>query len=101
VAISRNPLGPLPYAGLYQINDVIWFDKTRPPTIDPQDDDEIYTVTNFDRLDLLAFNKLGNSQLAWVILLRNNFRLAPNDFVPGMQISIPSRASLQRRGIVR
>lgn len=100
MAVTRNPLGPLIYAALHQINDVIWFDKTRPPTIDPQDDDEVYTVTNYDRVDLIASNRLGSEQLSWVILLRNNLRLVPNDFVPGMKIFIPSRDSLQRRGII-
>lgn len=101
MAVTRNPLGPLSFAAFYQINDVLWFDKTRPPIIEPQDDDEIHMVTNFERLDLLAFNKLGDSQLGWVIMLRNNFRLIPNDLVPGIQIFIPSRRSLQKRGIVR
>jgi hypothetical protein len=100
MALTKNPLGPLPYAALYQINDVIWFDKTRPVDIDPEDDDEALVVTNSDRLDLIAFNRLGSAQLGWVILHRNNMRLAPNDLVPGMKIYIPSRASLQRRGIL-
>ena len=100
MAVTRNPQGPLIYSTLHQINEAIWFDKTRPPTIDPQDDDEIYMVTNHDRIDLIAANRLGSEQMGWVILLRNNMRLAPNDLVPGMKIFIPSRDSLQRRGIV-
>lgn len=100
MAVTRNPLGPLIDATLHQINDVIWFDKTRPPSIDPQDDDEIYTVKSFDRLDLIASNRLGSEQLGWVILLRNDLRLAPNDLVPGMKLFIPSRDGLQRRGII-
>lgn len=98
---KRNPTGPLTTAVLYQINECIFWGRTRPKTIDPMDDDEIYTVRNFDRLDLIASNRLGDAQLWWVILLRNDLRLVPNDLVPGMQIFIPSRQSLRSRGIAR
>jgi hypothetical protein len=99
--LQINQLGPLTYAALYQINETIWFDKTRPPAIVPQDDDEIHTVTSSDRLDVLAYNKLGDARLGWVILLRNNLRLIPNGLLPGTQIYIPSRNSLQQKNIVQ
>jgi len=101
MGVIKNPFGPLPYATLYQIDDTVFFDKTRPPAIEPMDDDVIYLVRNFDRLDTIANSQMGNVQLGWIILLRNNLRLAPNDLIPGNKIFIPTRSSLQRRGIIQ
>lgn len=101
MGVKRNPTGPLTLATLYQIDDVIFWGQTRAPTIAARDDDEAYTVTNFDRIDLLANAKLGDPQLWWVILARNELRLPPNDLVPGEKIFIPTRESLRSRGIVR
>lgn len=101
MGVKRNPIGPLTTATLYQINEAIFWGRTRPAEIDPRDDDEVYVVRNFDRIDLIAANQLGDPQLWWVILERNDLRLAPNDLVPGQKIFIPSRQSLRSRGIVR
>src|SRR5579859_4309880 len=100
MAIEFNQSGPLKYAILMQINEAIFWDKTRPPIINPSDDDERHTVTTSDRLDLLAFQKLGDSAYGWIILLRNDLRLVPNDLVPGQTIFIPTLDSLRRRGII-
>ncbi len=101
MGVKREPTGPLITSTLFQINECIFWGRTRPKTIAPQDDDERYVVTNFDRLDLIAARRLGDSQLGWVILARNDMRLAPNDLVPGNTIFIPTRQSLRQRGIVR
>jgi len=101
MGVKREPTGPLITATLFQINECIFWGRTRPKNIDPQDDDERYIVTNFDRLDLIAARRLGDSQLGWVILQRNNLRLAPNDLVPGTTIFIPTREGLRKRGVVR
>lgn len=100
MGVSRNPTGPLITSTLYQINEAVFWGKTVPPTIEPMDDDEVYIVRNFDRIDLIAHARMGDSQLGWVILERNNLRLVPNDLVPGMQLYLPSRESLSRRGII-
>lgn len=100
MSIEFNPQGPLSKATLYQINEAVFWDKTRPPNIDPQDDDEDYYIKIEDRIDLLAFDKLGNEARGWIILLRNNMRLWPNDFVPGVKIKIPTLDSLRKRGII-
>lgn len=100
MAIMFNRDGPLRYATLFQINECLFYDKTRPPIIDARDDDEDYLVRIGDRLDLIASRRLGNENLGWVIMLRNDLRLMPNDLVPGITIKIPSRDSLSRRGIV-
>ena len=100
MALSRNPIGPLRTAVLAQINEVVFFSPTVPPDIDPVDSDIPYIVKIADRLDLIAARILGDSQLAWIILHRNDLRLAPNDLVPGRTIFIPTRESLRRRGIL-
>lgn len=100
MAIEFNEAGPLKNASLVQINECIFWDKTRPPKILALDDDASYTVKIGDRLDLMAFVKLGDSARGWIILLRNDLRLIPNDLVPGATIFIPSIDSLRRRGLI-
>lgn len=101
MGVQRNPSGPLITATLVQINEALFWGKTKPPSIDPRDDDEIYIVKNYDRLDVIASDRLGDVQLGWVILERNNLRLSPNDLVPGRELFIPTRESLRTRGIIR
>src|SRR3990172_1897057 len=100
MGVRRNPSGPLITSTLYRIGDVIFWGTTVQPTIEARDDDEIYIVRNFDRIDLIAHNRMGDSQLGWVLLARNDLRLVPNDLVPGMKLFIPTRESLSQRGIV-
>lgn len=100
MAIEFNEAGPLKNAQLKQIGEAIFWDKTRPPKILPRDDDQSYTVKIGDRLDLIAFQKLGDSSRGWIILLRNNLTLVPNDMVPGATIFIPTITSLSRRRII-
>ena len=95
-----NPLGPLRHADRYKIEDVFFFDKTRPPLVEPRFDDVDYVVTDRDRYDLVAFKKLQSSQLGWAIMERNDMRLWPNDWVPGFAIKLPSRASLDARRVI-
>ena len=101
MAVRRNPLGPLTTSSLRRVNDVIFWAPTRPPEIAPQDDDAVYTIRSHDRLDNIANAQLLDPQLGWVILLRNDLRLAPNDLVPGQRLFIPTREGLRRRGIIR
>jgi len=100
MAIEFNEAGPLKYANLVQIKECTFWDKTRPPKVLPMDDDQSYTVKIGDRLDLIAFQKLGDSARGWIILLRNNLRLIPNDMVPGATIFIPTLTSLTNRGLI-
>ena len=101
MGVKRNPTGPLITTTLRRINEVIFWAPTRPPEIEARDDDLVYTIRSFDRIDNIAARELNDSQLGWVILLRNNLRLTPNDLVPGRRIFIPTRESLRDRGIVR
>lgn len=100
MSIEFNEAGPLKYSTLIQIKECKFWDKTRPPKILPQDDDQQHIVRVGDRLDLLAFQKLGDSARGWIILLRNDLRLIPNDLVPGATIFIPTVNSLISRGII-
>lgn len=100
MGLSRNLNGPLSTAILGSINDVIFWGPTQPPEIKPQDSDIVHLVRIADRLDLIASQYLGDPQRSWIILLRNNLRLVPNDLVPGQQIFIPTIESLTERGII-
>lgn len=100
MALRRDPLGPLRFSTALQFSEVLFWRLTNPPDIDAADDDEEYTVHMRERLDLLAFDKLGSSRMGHIILHRNNMRLWPNDLHPGAQIAIPTRDSLSERNIV-
>lgn len=100
MGLSRNSTGPLRTATLRSIADVVFFSPTNPPDIDPVDTDIAYIVKIGDRLDLIASRIFGDVQLGWIILHRNDLRLAPNDLVPGRTIFIPTLESLQSRGIL-
>lgn len=100
MSIEYNAQGQLKTAALKQIDETVFWDKTRPTEIQPAADDVPYTIRIGDRLDLLAFDKLQDASRGWIILLRNNIRLWPNDFVPGVTIYIPTLASLSKQGIV-
>jgi hypothetical protein len=104
-SVRRNPSGPLRYSTLVKINECLFWNKTKPPLIEPSDDDSFYLVKRQERQDFTAFTELGSSQLGWVIMERQDqngdqMRLWPNDFYPGRRIQIPSRDSLSRRRIV-
>jgi hypothetical protein len=103
--VRRNPLGPLRFAKLIKIDECLFWDKTRPPLVEPRDDDSFYLVRIQDRQDFVAFTELNNSQLGWAIMERQDqngdqMRLWPNDFYPGRKIQIPSRTGLEQRRIV-
>ncbi len=111
MGVRRSPEGPLRHAELTQVGEidgVVFWDRTAPPEILPLDTDSDYIIEIADRHDLLAFRRLQSSQTGWVIMERNNdivpeeidMRLWPNDFVPGVTIKIPTRSSVNRRGVV-
>lgn len=111
MGVRRNPRGPLRHAELIQVgvvDGVTFWDRTLPPNIDALSRDEDYVIEISDRHDLLAYRKLGSSNLSWAIMERNNdidpeeidMRLWPNDFLPGRKIKIPPRNSLNSRGII-
>jgi len=99
-SITRNALSPLIHSRLIAIDEVVFWDKPRFPVILSRDDDTPYIVQRGERLDNLAFSQLGSERLGWVIMVRNELGLAPNDLVPGAIIFIPSIDGLKQRGII-
>lgn len=101
MSLSKSATGPLQTTLLYRIDDVIFWGPTSPPDVVPAQDDIEHTVAISDRIDLLANRYFGDPQLWWIIQLRNDLRLMPNDLVPGMKVYVPTYESLKSRGIIR
>jgi len=98
--INRNPVGPLRVAQLTRVDGVLFWDRTRPGHVMPHGDDHDYIIQIGDRTDSLAYAELEDDAIGHLIMLRNNMRLWPNDFVPGKRIQIPTHESLSERGFI-
>ena len=97
----RNPLDMLSTAELVQINETVFWDRSRPLPIAALDSDTDFKPMMGERPDFLAYRELQSSNLGWAIMDRNSMRLWPNDMVPGQLMKIPTRESLRARGIIR
>jgi phage tail protein X len=64
------------------------------PYIEPKDSDILIVTEEDDRLDLLAYQFYGDSQLWWVIATYNNLTDIDTKLEPGLQLRIPVRASV-------
>ena len=64
------------------------------PYIEPTDSDILIITEEEDRLDLLAYQFYGDSQLWWVIATYNNLTDVDIKLEPGLQLRIPARASV-------
>jgi hypothetical protein len=64
------------------------------PYIEPTDSDILIVTEEDDRLDLLAYQFYGDSQLWWVIATYNNLTDIDTKLEPGLQLRIPVRASV-------
>lgn len=60
------------------------------PDIQPANDDITYRVAKLDRIDNLSYRFYDSKDLWWIIALRNDLRLLPNDLKPYIDIYIPS-----------
>jgi len=98
--IKRNPVGPLRSAQMTRVDGVLFFDRSRPGNITPHEDDHDYLIKIGDRYDSLAQEELQEDAIGHLIMLRNDMRLWPNDFVPGKRIQIPTRESLEEKGFI-
>lgn len=97
-----NPRGPLLHSVLTGYKGVVtWWDRTRPPIIEPHVDDKEYIVKQNDRLDNIAYRELTSSRYGWVILRRNGILLPEISLVPGCPIFIPTLQSLREREVIR
>ena len=98
--VKRNPVGPLRFSQQRRVDGVTFFDRTRPGEIEPDEEDHDYIIRIGDRYDKLAHDELDDDAIGHLIMLRNDMRLWPNDFVPGRRIQIPTRESLEGRGFI-
>jgi len=71
----------------------IVYDSLLLPYIEPTDSDILIVTEEEDRLDLLANQFYGDSQLWWVIATYNNLTDIDTKLEPGLQLRIPNRAS--------
>lgn len=97
-----NPRGPLIQSELKGYKGVVaWWDRTRPPIIEPHVDDEKYIVKQNDRVEDIAFRKLTSTRYGWVINRRNGIHCPELELVPGCPIFIPTLQSLREREVIR
>jgi nucleoid-associated protein YgaU len=80
----------LRYARFVTTGGVDYWELPEYPTVDPANDDILYTVSRKDRIDKLADRFYGDPTLWWIIALANDFRLLPTDMRENMQIRIPN-----------
>ncbi len=65
----------------------------------PRYDDRFHTVTDGERLDIIAHRYLGDAKLWWIICDYNDLFL-PLDLDPGTLLRIPSVEHVQMRVLV-
>ncbi len=90
MSVSLKKFSRLRFSDLLTVDGVEFWDMFVPPEIPVQADDIPYTVTQTDRIDLLADTYYGDPILWFVIALANNMELVPTALVSGVQIRIPS-----------
>ena len=77
-------------------NGVRYYSTTLPPTVDKTDTD-IYIITVYgDRLDLIAFDYLGDASKWWIISSANPDVIKYNGSLavqPGLQLRIPQSSA--------
>lgn len=80
----------LKFAKLSTLDGVEFWELPEYPKIEDAPDDRRYVVNRRDRIDLLANAFYGTPVLWWVIALRNDLELLPNDMYEGQVLQIPS-----------
>lgn len=95
VRINENSW--LNLTSLLEFKGKIFWDNTDLPVIDESADDEFVTLTRnqAERLDLLAFEKYGDSDLVWAILLANDME-HPNEATEGSVLRIPAKSTIDK-----
>ena len=80
---------------LLEFKGKLFWDQTEYPDIPFDTDDEYLELTDLQakRIDLLAFEKYGDSELMWVLMLANDKNL-PNQFIGGETIRIPAKTTI-------
>jgi nucleoid-associated protein YgaU len=82
----------LKFADLVIVDDVEFWDTLVLPDPVSRQDDITHTVTQTDRIDLLADRYYQDAGLWWVIAWANNLDILPTDMNEGAQLRIPSKA---------
>lgn len=80
----------LQFADLGVIDGVESWEMFEPPAILEQADDTTYTVTDGDRIDLIANKFYGNPRLWWIVAVANDLDDLPTDLYGGRLLRIPS-----------
>lgn len=76
------------------VETIAFWDNPEFPKVVPQEDDIFILIDDqiIGRLDLVAFELYGDSDLWWVLALANNFELLPTDMVLNTTMRVPSKA---------
>ena len=91
MAVNVPRFSRLRFAELVLVDDFEFWDVVDLPEILEQPDDLIYTITDADRIDLLAFRFYRDARLWWVIAVANDLELIPAELNTGDELRIPSR----------
>jgi hypothetical protein len=70
-------------------NRIVYLDVIRLPKFTADKDDLVIDVQQGQRLDMIAFELYGDSQLEWVLMDANPQYLTPLDVQPGDRINAP------------
>lgn len=93
VTISKNSI--LNLTELLDFQGVLFWDQVDFPEIPLADDDTYIQLTQKQahRVDLIAYDFYGDSELMWAIMLANNVDY-PNQLVEGAVVRIPALATI-------
>ena len=80
----------LRFGELVEVDGFEFWDVVDLPETLPQPDDLVYTVTEVDRIDLLAFRFYMDARLWWVIAVANDMELIPAELNTGDELRIPA-----------
>lgn len=80
---------------LLSFNGYLFWDNTEYPDIPFADQDTYIQLTDQQakRIDLVAFDQYGDSNLMWILMLAND-KLLPNDFLVGETIRVPVKTTI-------
>ena len=80
---------------LLEFQGTLFWDQTEYPDIPYSDGDTYLQITDIQarRIDQLAYQYYGDSNLMWMILLANN-KMLPNQFMGAEMIRIPAKATI-------
>jgi hypothetical protein len=84
------------FCDYYTYEGLEFFDTPDFPEFPKSDGDQIITIDSKyeGRIDLLAFDYLGDVEYWWFIALLNDLRILPNDLNIGKEIRIPAMDSI-------